>query len=193
MLLLVALLLCVVTVPLAGGRLVALTELRFRWRGLAVGALLTQIVIISILPGGHEGLHQAVHLATYGLLGWFVWLNRRIPGLLVIGLGGALNAIAIAANDGVMPATRSALRTAGIEQRPGEFANSTAVAHPHVQFLGDIFAIPASWPASNVFSVGDILIAIGVLIAVHRICGSALGRRLEAGRSLFKTRRGALG
>jgi hypothetical protein len=193
MLLLVALLVSLVTVALARGRLLALTELRFRRPGLAVGALLAQIVIISILPGGHRALHQAVHLGTYALLGWFVWCNRRIPGLLVIGLGGALNAIAIAANDGVMPATRSALETAGIQQHAGDFANSTAVAHPHLQFLGDVFAIPASWPASNVFSVGDILIAVGVLIAVHRICGSALGRRLESGRSLFRPGRRALG
>jgi len=192
MLLLIVLLLCVLTVPLAGGRLVELTELRFRWPGLAVGALLTQVVIISLLPGGLQGLHQAVHLGTYALLGWFVWLNRRIPGLLIIGLGGLLNAIAIAANDGVMPATRSALETAGIEQPAGEFANSTVVAHPHLQFLGDIFAIPASWPASNVFSVGDILIALGVLVALHGICGSALGRLLESSRSLFRTRRRAL-
>jgi hypothetical protein len=170
-----------------------LTELTFRWPALAVGALLTQVVIISILPGGHVGLHQAVHLGTYGLLGAFVWVNRHIPGLLIIGLGGALNAIAIAANDGVMPATRSALETAGIEQSAGEFSNSTAVAHPHLQFLGDIFAIPASWPASNVFSVGDVLLFVGVLVAVHRICGSALGRRLESSGSRFRALRRALG
>jgi Family of unknown function (DUF5317) len=192
MLLLVALLLCLATVPLAGGRLSALTELRFRRPSLAVGALLTQVLIISILPSGHEDLHKAVHLATYGLLGAFVWLNRRIPGLLVIGLGGLLNAIAIAANDGVMPATRAALARAGIEQNAGDFANSTAVAHPHLQFLGDVFAIPAGWPAANVFSVGDVLIAVGGLIALHGICQSSLGRRLASIRSPFKGRRGAL-
>ena len=157
-----------------------------------MGALVTQVLIISILPSGDQGLHQAVHLATYGLLGAFVWLNRRIPGLLVIGLGGLLNAIAIAANDGVMPATRSALERAGIEQNAGDFANSTAVAHPHLQFLGDVFAIPAGWPAANVFSVGDVLIAVGGLIALHGICESSLGRRLASIRSPLKGRRGAL-
>jgi hypothetical protein len=40
--------------------------------------------------------------------------------------------------------------------------------------LGDVFYIPASWPLSNVFSVGDVLIALGVAWAVHGICGSRL-------------------
>lgn len=192
MLLLVALLVCVATVPLAGGRLGALTELRFRLPSLAVGALLAQVLIIAILPGGDRGLHQAIHLGTYALLGAFVWLNRRIPGLVVLGLGGLLNATAIAANHGVMPATRAALERAGIHQDASDFANSTAVAHPHLQFLGDVFAIPAGWPAANVFSVGDVLIAVGGLIALHGICGSALGRRLASIRSPFKGHRGAL-
>ncbi len=157
-----------------------------------MGALLTQVLIISILPGGHQGLHQAVHLATYGLLGGFVWLNRRIPGLLVIGLGGLLNAIAIAANDGVMPATRAALERAGIEQNPGDFANSAAVAHPHLQFWATCSPSRPAGPPRNVFSVGDVLIAVGGLIALHGICESSLGRRLAAIRNPLKSRRGAL-
>jgi hypothetical protein len=41
-------------------------------------------------------------------------------------------------------------------------------------FLGDVFSLPASWPLSNVFSVGDILIALGIVWALHRICRSRL-------------------
>jgi hypothetical protein len=192
MLLLVALLLALATVPLAGGRLSALTELHFRAPWLALTAVVTQLVIITILPGGDQTLHRVLHMGTYGLLAVFVWLNRRTPGLLVIGLGGLLNAIAIAANGGVMPATRAALERAGIDQNAGDFANSTAVAHPHLQFLGDVFAIPAGWPAANVFSVGDVVIAVGVLIALHGICDSSLGRRVASLRGPFKSRRGAL-
>ena len=169
-------LLALATVPLLGGRLTALTEIRFRRPGIAVAAFAAQILIISILPEGDQTLHQVVHVATYVAIGWFVWINRHIPYLLLIGFGGLLNAIAIFANDGVMPATRSALQTAGIEEKAGEFVNSGAVEHAHLQFLGDIFAIPASWPVSNVFSVGDIVIAVAGLLALHRICGSKLAR-----------------
>jgi hypothetical protein len=48
------------------------------------------------------------------------------------------------------------------------------VAGPRLAFLGDVFAVPASWPLSNVFSVGDMLIAVGLAWGVHRICGSRL-------------------
>jgi hypothetical protein len=56
---------------------------------------------------------------------------------------------------------------------PG-YRNSTAVADPRLGFLGDVFAIPASWPLSNVFSVGDVLIAVGAVWGLHRVCGSRL-------------------
>ena len=75
-------------------------------------------------------------------------------------VGGALNLIAIVANGGVMPADPDALAAAGVEQRAGEFANSTAVAHPHLAFLGDVFAVPSSLPVSNVYSVGDVVLVI---------------------------------
>ena len=36
-----------------------------------------------------------------------------------------------------------------------------------------MFAIPAGWPLANVFSVGDVLIVLGVAVASWRICGTA--------------------
>jgi hypothetical protein len=169
-----ALLLCILSVPLAGGRLSALGELKFRGAWLAVGALVVQILIISILPGGARGLDEEVHLASYLLLGAFLVVNRHIPGLLVIAAGGALNFAAILANGGVMPADPDALAAAGVHQEAGDFANSTAVAHPHLAFLGDVFAVPASWPVSNVFSVGDVVLVVAALLALHCLCGSRL-------------------
>jgi hypothetical protein len=97
-----------------------------------------------------------------------VILNRRVPGLVVLGAGGALNLLAIAANHGVMPASPAALRAAGVAPAPGEFTNSGALAHPHLLPLGDVFATPAGMPLHNVFSVGDVLILLGVLALLHR-------------------------
>jgi hypothetical protein len=36
------------------------------------------------------------------------------------------------------------------------------------------FAVPSSWPVSNVFSVGDVVLALAALLAVHCLCGSRL-------------------
>ena len=73
-----------------------------------------------------------------------------------------------------MPADPQALEAAGVHQQAGDFANSTAVAHPHLAFLGDVFAVPASWPVSNVFSVGDVVLVVAAMLALHCLCASRL-------------------
>ena len=86
------------------------------------------------------------------------------------------NLIAIAANDGVMPASASALRRAGIGEAT-EFSNSTFVSDAKFQWLGDVFAVPAHWPLSNVFSVGDIIVVIGIGYLAHRQCRTSMPPR----------------
>jgi hypothetical protein len=103
--------------------------------------------------------------------------NRRIPWVWLVALGGALNFTAIAANGGVMPAAPHALEKAGFALDPEGFVNSGAVAHPHLQFLGDVFWVPSSFPISNVFSIGDVLILLGALLAMHCICASRVAVR----------------
>jgi uncharacterized protein DUF5317 len=174
------LLLCLATVPLARGRLGALADVRFRAPWLAVAAIAMQVVVISIVPRGADWAHHAAHVASYVLVAGFLWANRRLPYLWLAAIGGGLNLAAIAVNGGVMPADPDALAAAGVEQKAGDFANSTALAHPHLSFLGDVFAVPSSWPVSNVFSVGDVVLVIAALLALHGVCGSRLARPRSA-------------
>jgi hypothetical protein len=173
-LLLAAALVAALTVRPAGGHLDALGQVRMRLVPAILGALCLQVVIISVLPQGSPGLHRVLHVASYALAAAFLVANRRIRGTWIIALGAALNLVAILANDGVMPASRSALRAAGIATKSQGFANSSAVAHPRLLQLGDILYVPKPWPLHNVFSIGDICIAIGVMIAVHALSGSRL-------------------
>src|SRR5919112_1969654 len=101
---------------------------------------------------------------------------------MIIALGGLLNFIAITANGGIMPADRDAVASLGHTTPEGDFANSQILAHPKLQFLGDVFATPASWPLHNLFSLGDIVLVAGVAVLVHAACGSRLvpRRRLAA-------------
>ena len=71
------------------------------------------------------------------------------------------------------PAWRTHMPAERPVNEPG-FQNSTALAEPRLAFLGDVFSLPASWPLSNVFSIGDVLIALGIVWALHRICRSRL-------------------
>ena len=165
----------VLTVPMAGGNLWRLADVQLRGQWLVGVALAAQILFITILPGRLEGIHAPAHLLTYGLAAAFVWVNRAIPGVWLMGIGGAANFAAIAANGGVMPASPRALADAGMVADKGEeFANSAAVDGANLALLGDIFAIPASWPLSNVFSIGDLMIGIGLLVSLHVVCRSKL-------------------
>lgn len=170
--------LCLLSVPLCGGRLGAIGELRLRATGVIGAAVAIQVVIISVVPHGAPALHHAIHLSTYALAAAFAWLNRRVPGLALAAVGGAANLAAIAANGGVMPARAGALRIAGMEEAKGGFQNSVAVRDAHLAWLGDVFALPASWPIHNVFSIGDVLLVLGVLGGLHVVCGSRVARRL---------------
>src|SRR3954451_4132353 len=171
-----ALLLCILSVPLIGGRLSGLTELGFRHAWLPVAALLAQVLIISILPGGAAHADAAIHVGTYALLGLFLVLNRHIPGLLVVAAGGALNFAAIATNGGVSPATPAAIAAAGIPQDATQFANSAPTDGAPLGFLGDVFHTPGWFPIHNVFSVGDRVMVIGPFLPLHGAGGPGLAR-----------------
>ena len=176
MFLLIVLLICIATVPLLGGRLGALAELRPRAGWLPMLAIAIQIVIISVIPGGDSGFHQVAHLVSYALLGGFVWANRHIPGMALIALGGGSNVLVIAANGGVMPADPALIASAAVQKTDGEFLNSAVVQNPHLAFLGDNLATPGWWPVHALVSVGDCILVLGALVLLHVVCGSSLGR-----------------
>ena len=173
--------LVVVTLPLTGGRLSRLAEVRFcrLWLLMTAAGMQVGVALLS----GPRDLQVALHVGSYVVAGLFFWNNRRIPGLWLIAIGGALNFLAIAANGGVMPADPAALEAAGMALHPGHFSNSVAIIDPHLRFLGDIFAIPEPFPLRNVFSIGDLTIALGAALGFHRLCGS---RILPSGVGQFR-------
>jgi hypothetical protein len=173
MLLVVFVLVATAVVPLARGRLSALLDVRFVAPWLLLVALALQVAALWI-PGDASAWRAVAHVGSFPFGVAFVWANRAIPGLWVIALGAVSNGIVIATNGGVMPASAAAVRTAGLDTAPEGFVNSAILDDPNLLFLGDVFAVPDPWPFANVFSVGDVLIAVGAAYAVHAICGSRL-------------------
>ncbi|HET9084982.1 MAG TPA: DUF5317 domain-containing protein [Candidatus Limnocylindrales bacterium] len=157
---------------LVGGRIERLSRLQFRWAWLAVAGLAIQIVLFStsIADTLRPGVGEAIYVASTGMVLIAVWRNLAVPGLALVAVGAISNLAAIVANDGVMPTTVEALRTAGMATEPG-FSNSAVLPDPALAPLTDIFAIPAALPLANVFSIGDVLIAVGLIATI------ALGMR----------------
>jgi Family of unknown function (DUF5317) len=188
-------LVAILTVPLAGGRLLKLAHFRFRALPLLLLALLVQVLMTDLVSAPPR-LLAAAHVASYVAAAVVIWLNREIGGLVVLGAGAGLNALAIAVNGGTLPAAAGALRAAGIvEDR--SFENSAVLAHPTLAFLGDTMSTPSWLPFRNVLSVGDLVILAGLFAMLHVVCESRLGALLHAawmrGRGLQRRLRGTLG
>ena len=156
---------------LLGGRLDRLGDLRFHWAWLAVLGLLVQVVLFSPAIAERVGdLGPAIYVVSTVAVLIAVVRNWRIPGLPVVAIGAACNLLAIAVNGGVMPASPDAVAALGMEAAAG-FSNSVVLADPVLRPLTDIFALPTWVPAANVFSIGDVLIGVGVALVI------ALGMR----------------
>lgn len=100
-------------------------------------------------------------------------INHRIPGVKFILIGLVANTIAISANSGMMPGSKTAIAAVY-----GQEFLKKAMSHQHVRhcfidastrfsFLCDI--IPAHRPFvlfRSVYSIGDVIMSLGLMIAI---------------------------
>lgn len=150
---------------LRGGRLDGLAEIHFRQAPLAVAALLVQVTLFSPLANGLSvDAGRAIYVASTAIVLLVVVANLRLTGVWLVIVGAAANLAAILANGGVMPASPEALAAVGAGI--GAHTNSAVIAHASLEPLTDIFATPIWVPFANVFSVGDVLIGVGVAVAI---------------------------
>jgi Family of unknown function (DUF5317) len=160
-----------------GGRFGRVAELQLRGLWLFFLAIGIQVVAFpfAFLPWTTgEQTAKVLWLISYGCLLVAAALNRRILGAQIVAAGMALNLAAILTNGGRMPATPQAMEAAGLD-----FAvkhNSVAAAQPNLSWLVDRFAAPDWVPLTNVYSVGDVVIALGAVVLVFSATGARLPR-----------------
>lgn len=153
-----------------GGRLrnVAEAPLYHGWL-LAVGVVLQ----LGVDLAAARGWLAVDAWWTYGLLavsqvfvvGWVV-VNRHLPGLVLVAAGLAANAIVMAAN-GAMPVSSEAIAALGlgpVEVPPGKHV--LLDPSTRLPWLADV--IPVA-PLRSIISVGDILLAAGLVPLTHRL------------------------
>ena len=146
--------------------LAALTSIRLRLVWLLPTALALQVLVVNVLPRLPHPVGATVHLTSYGLLAAFLALNLRLPGMPLIVAGTTANAVTITVNGGVLPASATALQAAGWNPGTTDFTNSGALTSPHLAFLGDNYVTPPWVPLGNVYSIGDVLIAVGIIVLI---------------------------
>jgi hypothetical protein len=161
---------------LVGGSLRALAELRLRGVALFYGALLLQVVAFPFGPlpwHTPDAVATFLWIASYGLVFAAAVLNRRVAGVQVVLVGMACNLLAVLANGGHMPVRPGAMRAAGFDYVVHN--NSALLSHPRLPLIIDRWPAPSWIPTANVFSVGDVVIAVGAfafaLIATRPFAG----------------------
>jgi hypothetical protein len=148
--------------PLFGGRWSRLADLRIRWIGVFYLAIALQLVAfpVSALPWRTPDRAAVVlWLVSYGLFALGAAGNLRIAGVPLVAAGMLSNVAAILSNGGHMPGLPAALRAAGLNFEQSR--NSAAMSAPHLSWLVDRWAAPSWVPMANVYSIGDVLIAVG--------------------------------
>lgn len=166
-----------VLAPVLGGRWSALGRLRLRLVGVFYAAIVLQLVAFPFrsLPWRVSDRAAVVlWLCSYALFVIACLANFRVPGVPFVAVGMLLNVLAVTTNGGHMPALPSALRAAGLHFVQSR--NSAVVSSPHLAWLVDRWALPAWVPWGNVFSVGDVLIAVGGLVFALGATGALVRR-----------------
>lgn len=102
-----------------------------------------------------------IHSGSYLFLFWWIYLNRRLPGMWWIGGGTLLNFLVIIANEGFMPVHPGPLpeevRMTLLKGFNG--THRLLRADSVLYFLADIIYLP--WPFRELNSIGDVLLAAG--------------------------------
>ncbi len=154
---------------LLGGRAAGLAAIRIRWPAAVVAGLLVQVALFSPQVAARVGdLGPPIYVASTMLVAAAVLRNLALPGMPLVAAGAACNLVAILANGGSMPVGAAAVALMGGPPRALEtgYSNSTVAADPALWFLTDVFAMPRGMPFANVFSVGDLLIGLGIAVVI---------------------------
>jgi hypothetical protein len=175
MIILVVLAIAILVALVLGGKIAYLADLNLKWRGVIIAGFLIQIIVYNDFWQNNsslKGLTTLAYFVSLGLLVIALARNHAIPGMKLIAFGFFLNVIAISLNGGYMPASLDAWTAAGFHPLlSGQTYNNSIGMGPNtfLPFLGDIFAIPHGVIFSNVFSLGDLFIALGAVYLIQKI------------------------
>ncbi|MCM3693250.1 DUF5317 domain-containing protein [Neobacillus niacini] len=158
------------------GNLRAFSQLNLKWGWVFPLLLLVQLTVF-MLQNNSEFLGQlsgSIYILVYmiGLL--FLFLNRKNPGFILIFIGVFLNFLVMGVNGGRMPVSvesAAVLDPSYIEAlKESLYAKHTMLTSTtHLGFLGDVIPISDPYPRTQIISIGDIIMNIGIFIFIQYI------------------------
>jgi hypothetical protein len=146
---------------------------------LALLAVILQYPLLRTPTGSTQQVvvQQVLFLLSHAVLLLFVWQNRHLLGIRLIGVGVICNLLVILANGGFMPITPETL----VRINPGSIADEwpAGIHYGHSKDiilprhettlwpLSDILVFPPPFPWPVAFSLGDLLLTAGIVVLLQ--------------------------
>lgn len=156
------------------GNLRAFSQLNLKWGWVFPLLLIVQLAVF-MLQNDSEFLGQlsgSIYIVVYiiGLI--FLFLNRKNPGFILIFIGVFLNFIVMVLNGGRMPVSveAAAVLDPGYIQALKESLyakHAMLTSNTHLGFLGDVIPISDPYPRTQIISIGDIIMNIGIFFFIQ--------------------------
>lgn len=145
---------------------------------LFVAAFLIEFLVETLSEKGFALVRDNIFyisLFTYALLFTGLYFNRKSKAFKIIALGILLNFIVITANGGRMPVAMDVLMRPENINGYQIMKSDTMITHviltekTNFPLLADIIPMTKPYPWPNLFSIGDLFMALGVFLYIQEI------------------------
>ncbi|WHY00013.1 DUF5317 domain-containing protein [Neobacillus sp. DY30] len=156
------------------GNLRAFSQLNLKWGWVFPLLLVVQLAVFTFQNDSKflGQLSGFIYIIVYVIGLIFLFLNRKNPGFILIFIGVFLNFIVMVLNGGRMPVSveASAVLVPGYIQalKEGLYAKHAMLTpETNLGFLGDVIPISDPYPRTQIISIGDIIMNIGIFFFIQ--------------------------
>jgi hypothetical protein len=152
-------------------------SLNSAWLAILALALQYPLLRAPFGPTQLVNVQQALFLLSHLLLLTFVWQNRQLTAMWVVGLGLFCNLLVILANGGFMPISPETLTRINpgttLDQWPAHFhygySKDVILSRQDTNLwaLSDILMLSPPFPWPTAFSLGDLMIGVGIVLLLR--------------------------
>jgi hypothetical protein len=158
------------------GNLKAMARLKLKW-GWVFPLLLAIQFLIFAFQNDIKILGQAsgyIYIVVYILGMLFLFMNRHHKGFTLILIGVFLNFLVMAVNGGRMPVSLEAAAVLDPEYlkalKEGLYAKHAILTEStKLGFLGDIIPLTDPYPRTQIISIGDVIMNIGIFFFIQHL------------------------
>ena len=170
------------------GNLRALSQLKLKWGWIFPLLLVVELAVFK-LQNSNKILGQwsgSIYIIVYVLGLLFLFINRKNRGFTIILIGVFLNFIVMILNGGRMPVSVQAASILDpsyteVLKKSLYAKHAMLTSSTHLGFLGDVIPISKPYPRTQIISIGDIVMNIGIFLFIqYLMVGHPLVKKVVA-------------